>query len=121
MRLFSHLSGNNPISRIMENDTLFPNIQERRNAGASEKSPNNVEFCQISYNHSLDDLAGVWFTIGDISARLTENRFALGNLAVHNLRHLRPADGTWRHLCQIGSLGDLARVWFTIGPSAIPS
>ncbi|GBN67156.1 hypothetical protein AVEN_210984-1 [Araneus ventricosus] len=40
--------------------------------GASEKSPNNVEFPQISYNHSLGGLARVWFTIGDICARLTE-------------------------------------------------
>ncbi|GBM03806.1 hypothetical protein AVEN_231284-1 [Araneus ventricosus] len=47
-------------------------------AGASEKSPNNVEFRQIPYNHSLGDLAHVWFTIGEISAWLTENRFALG-------------------------------------------
>ncbi|GBN65913.1 hypothetical protein AVEN_44376-1 [Araneus ventricosus] len=43
---------------------------------ASEKSPNDVEFRQISYNHSLGDLARVWFTIGDICAWLTENRFA---------------------------------------------
>ncbi|GBN66202.1 Guanine nucleotide-binding protein subunit alpha-11 [Araneus ventricosus] len=78
--------------------------------GASEKSPNNVEFRQISYNHSLGDLARIWFTIGDICARLTENRFAwrLGLRLVHNWRHLRPANGkslhgnlavhNWRHL-----------------------
>ncbi|GBL53352.1 hypothetical protein AVEN_201932-1, partial [Araneus ventricosus] len=59
-----------------------------RQPGASEKSPNNVEFRQISYKHPLVDLARVWFTIGNIYARLMENRFALG---------------------------DLARVWFTIG------
>ncbi|GBM29444.1 hypothetical protein AVEN_80052-1 [Araneus ventricosus] len=64
-------------------------------AGASEKSPNNVEFHQISYNHSLGDFARVWFTIGDICAPLTPNRFAwrLGSRLVYNWRHLRPANG----------------------------
>ncbi|GBN33062.1 hypothetical protein AVEN_52114-1 [Araneus ventricosus] len=63
--------------------------------GASEKSLNNVELRQISYNHSLGDLARVSFTIGDICAWLTENRFAwrLGSRFVHNWRHLRPANG----------------------------
>ncbi|GBO10888.1 hypothetical protein AVEN_205277-1 [Araneus ventricosus] len=32
------------------------------------------------------------YSIGDICARLTENRFALGELAVHNWRYLRPAN-----------------------------
>ncbi|GBO23665.1 hypothetical protein AVEN_66192-1 [Araneus ventricosus] len=54
----------------------------------AKKSPNIVEFRQISYNHSLGDLARFCFTIGTIYARLTENRFAwrLGSCLVHNWR-----------------------------------
>ncbi|GBM58599.1 hypothetical protein AVEN_166990-1 [Araneus ventricosus] len=93
---------------------MSPSEAILRYPGASEKSPNNVEFRQISYNHSLGDLARVWFKIGDICALLTENRFAwrlgsrlvhlatfapnrfawrLGTRLVHNWRHLRPANG----------------------------
>ncbi|GBL98102.1 hypothetical protein AVEN_84599-1 [Araneus ventricosus] len=44
---------------------------------------------------ALGDLARVWFRVGDICARLTENRFAWRHSSrlVHNWRHLRPANG----------------------------
>ncbi|GBM55425.1 hypothetical protein AVEN_123509-1 [Araneus ventricosus] len=63
------------------------------------KSQNNVEFRQISYNHSLGDLARVWFTIGNICAQLMENRFVwwLSSRLVHNWQHLRPAHGKSLH------------------------
>ncbi|GBN00011.1 hypothetical protein AVEN_97006-1 [Araneus ventricosus] len=92
-------------------DVLSTCVPQESMTEISKKSPRRKKYPIVKLscaqirpaNGKTPSLLATWlFTIGDICAQLTENRFALGDICAQLTKN--------RFV-----LGDLARVWFTIG------